>query len=323
MSHGRGVVVVTSRSFGSGGGSAMQRLEDSGYTAVRLPAGHAINELAPALAHAVGWIAGTGPVDDARLALAPNLRVLARYGVGVDNVDLLSAAGRSVVVTNTPGANSSAVAEHTVALLLSVLRGIPDADRRVREGDWSPSLAQELSSLTVGIVGLGRIGRGVIQRLSSFGPTMLGVDPYLADDDPLFTLVGRRTIAELAHECDIVTLHAPSGIVVIDSDWFAACDRPVGVVNTARADLVDESALIAALHTGRVQFYAADALSVEHRSDSVSPLLSSEFRDRVVVTPHLAAQTREAIDSMSTMAVDNVLAVLSGQAPPNSVRDTA
>jgi len=301
----------------------MQKLEDSGCTAVRLAPGHAIDELAPALAHAVGWIAGTGPVDDTRLALAPNLRVLARYGVGVDNVDLVSAAGRSVVVTNTPGANSSAVAEHTVALLLSSLRGIPDANRRVREGDWSPTLARELSSLTVGIVGLGRIGRGVIERISSFGATLLGVDPYLAEDDPLFTLVGRRTLAELAHECDIVTLHAPGGITVLDSDWLAASERPVGVVNTARADLIDESALIAALRIGRVQFYAADALLVEHRSDSVSPLLAPEFENRVVITPHLAAQTREAIDSMSTMAVDNVLAVLSGQAPPNAVCLTA
>src|SRR5665647_825141 len=141
-------------------------------------ADHAVDELRLALASAVGWIAGTGPVGEQQFELAPDLRVLARYGVGVDNVDL-AAASRSIIVTNTPGANSPAVIEHTVALMLAALRGIPAADRRVRAGDWSPTLARELSSLTVGVVGLGRIGRGVVDRVSAFGAELLGADPYV------------------------------------------------------------------------------------------------------------------------------------------------
>src|SRR5665647_1550327 len=178
MRSGRGVVVVTSRSFGSGGSTAEQDLLDSGFTVVRAAADHAVDELRLALASAVGWIAGTGPVGEQQFELAPDLRVLARYGVGVDNVDL-AAASRSIIVTNTPGANSPAVIEHTVALMLAALRGIPAADRRVRAGDWSPTLARELSSLTVGVVGLGRIGRGVVDRVSAFGAELLGADPYV------------------------------------------------------------------------------------------------------------------------------------------------
>lgn len=313
-------ILVTSRSFGSGDQDITRVLSASGYSITRRGPEHRIEDLEPVLASAVAWIAGTGPVDDARLALAPNLRVLARYGVGVDNVDLASAAARSVVVTNTPGANSAAVAEHTMALLLSSLRGVAVADRRVRKGEWGASLSRELSSLTVGVVGLGRIGRGVIDRLAGFGATVLGVDPFAEITDPVFDRVGRRSVADLAEQCDIVSLHAPGGAAIIDREWLAASKRPVGIINTARAELVDEDALVRALHSGRAQFYAADALSAEHRRDYSSPLLADELADRVLVTPHLAAQTREAVDRMGRMVVKNVVAALSGDTPPNVVR---
>ncbi|MDT0157991.1 NAD(P)-dependent oxidoreductase [Microbacterium sp. ARD32] len=315
----RGTVLVTSRSFGSGGLDLERRISDAGFHVVRAGAAHELDELAPVLGDAVGWIAGTGPVTERHLSLAPHLRVVARYGVGYDKVDVGAAARRGIVVTNTPGANTSAVAEHTVALLLAALRGIPAADRRARRGDWSAWYARELSALTVGVIGLGRIGRSVIERLDGFAPRVLGADPWVAADDPLFARIERSDAGAFATECDIVTLHAPGGQTVVDERWLAASDRPVIIVNTARADLVDEAAVAAALRSGRVAAYAADTLATENHGDGASPLLADDLADRMIVTPHLAAQTREGVDGMGGMATDNLLAVLAGRSPANPV----
>ncbi|MDQ1123539.1 NAD(P)-dependent oxidoreductase [Microbacterium trichothecenolyticum] len=315
-----GTVLVTSRSFGSGGFDAEAALTAEGYRVVRAGAAHDLGELAPLLADADGWIAGTGPVTAAHLDLAPRLRGIARYGVGVDNIDLAAAAARGIPVTNTPGANSTAVAEHTIALLLTALRGIPAADRRVRVGDWSGRSARELSALTVGVVGLGRIGRLVIERLRAFGATVIGADPWVDAADPIFDAVERADAESLATRCDVVTLHAPGGQTVIDERWLAADDRPVLLVNTARADLVDEEAVARAARRGRVAAYAADTLAKENAGDSASPLLAADLADRVVVTAHLGAQTREGVDGMGRMAVADMVALLTGSAPAHPVR---
>ncbi|KTS64498.1 2-hydroxyacid dehydrogenase [Microbacterium testaceum] len=314
-----GVVLVTSRSFGSGEYDPGAVLAEAGYRVVRAGSSHDLEELAPLLAEADGWIAGTGPVTAAHLDLAPHLRGIARYGVGVDNVDLAAAAARGIPITNTPGANSAAVAEHTLALLLTALRGIPAADRRVRAGDWSGKPARELSALTVGVVGLGRIGRLVTERLRAFGATVLGADPWVDAGDPLFETVERADTETLSTRCDVVTLHAPGGQKVIDERWLSAADRPVLLVNTARADLVDEEAVARAARRGRVAAYAADTLAIETAGDAASPLLAADLADRVVVTAHLGAQTREGVDGMGRMAVNDMVALLRGQTPAHPV----
>jgi D-3-phosphoglycerate dehydrogenase len=314
-----GTVVVTSRSFGSGALDLEGRITAAGYRVVRAGAGHDLDELAPLLGDAVGWIAGTGPVTERHLSLAPQLRVIARYGVGYDKVDVEAAARRGVVVTNTPGANTNAVAEHTVALLLAALRGIPAADQRVRRGDWSAWYTREVSALTIGVVGLGRIGRSVIERLAGFGPRLLGADPWVTADDPLFERIERSDADAFAIECDVVTLHAPGGQTVVDERWLAASDRPVLLVNTARADLISEPAVADALRSGRVLAYAADTLATENHGDGASPLLADDLADRVIITPHLAAQTREGVDGMGGMATENLLAVLEGRDALNPV----
>lgn len=313
------VVLVTSRSFGTGGFALVDELRSAGHEVIRRGSAHDLEDLADVLPSVDGWIAGTGPVTTAHLDLAPRLRVVSRYGVGIDNVDLGEAARRGVTVTNTPGANSSAVADHTVALLLAALRGIPAGDRRVREGDWSGWSTRELGALTVGVLGLGRIGRGVIDRLSGFHPRILGADPWVPSSDPIFAQVERADLARLADEADIVSLHAPGGQTVIDTAWLSASERPVIIVNTARADLVDETALAEALRRGRVSAYAADTLSTEAGGEEASPLLAEDLADRVIITAHLAAQTREGVDGMGRMAVDDLLAVLDGRGPAHAV----
>lgn len=171
-------VLVTSRSFSSGDLDARGQLESAGVRVVLGPADHDLETVRPLLAEVLAWIAGAGPVTADHLDAAPRLRLVARYGVGVEAVDLSYADQRGVMVTNTPGANSGAVAEHAMALMLSALRHVTAGDRRVRRGDWQVQRTRELGSLTVGIVGVGRIGRGVADRLSGFGSTVLGYDPW-------------------------------------------------------------------------------------------------------------------------------------------------
>ncbi|WP_432483491.1 NAD(P)-dependent oxidoreductase [Kineococcus esterisolvens] len=317
------VVLVTARSFGSGALDPLARLRQEGYRPVRAGSRHSLEELRPLLARAVGWIAGTGPVTAEHLAAAPSLRVLARYGVGVDAVDLAAAQARGVVVTNTPGANSAAVAEHALALLLAALRGVPAADRRVRSGDWSPRVGRELSALTVGVVGLGRVGRGVTQLLRGFGCRLLGHDPWLPPDDPVFGAVTACGTERMAVEADVVTLHAPGGQCLVDRSWLERSRRPLLLVNTARADLVDEQAAAESLRSGRLSAFAADTLAVEATGTRRSPLLAEDLADRVVVTPHLGAQTRESVDAMGRTATDDLLAVLAGGEPQHRVRESA
>lgn len=311
----RPVVLVTSRSFSSGHLDLVGRLTDAGAEVVRGAADHDADALRPHLSRALAWIAGTAPVRREHLADAPGLRLVARYGVGVDAVDLAAAAAAGVAVTNTPGANSDAVAEHALALTLCLLRGVVAGDRGVRAGDWSVRRAGELRHATVGVVGFGRIGRALTARLLPFGTTVLAYDPVVADADIRAAGARPARLDELAERCDIVSLHAPGDRPVVDGKWLDRARAGLIVVNTARASLVDEEAVAAALRSGRLAGYAGDDLAVRGES----PLLAVDLADRVVLTPHSAAQTVEAIDTMGATATEAVLAVLSGSPLSNRV----
>ncbi len=317
-------VLVTSRSFSSGDVDARAELESVGAHVVVGPADHDLARLAPLLAGTVAWIAGAGPITAAHLDAAPDLRLIARYGVGVDAVDLTHAARRGIAVTNTPGANSGAVADHTLALMLTALRKVTAGDRRVRRGDWQVERTRELGQLTVGLVGVGRIGRGVAARLSGFGSTVLGHDPWVDEDTVRASGITPASLRQLAGQSDIVSLHAPGEATLIDRDWLALARPGLILVNTARANLVDESALAEALQARRVQTYATDTLSTESASaETTNPLLDQDLLDHTIFTPHSAAQTVEAVDRMSTGAVAAVRALLNGDPLPAQIRPPA
>ena len=311
-------VVATSRSFSSGSRDLIGELAAAGHTVTVAGSSHDLDELRPVLADAVAWIAGTGPVTAAHLDAAPRLKIVARYGVGFEAVDVDAARERGIVVTNTPGANSGAVADHAVGLMLAVLRGTTEGDRRVRAGDWSVLRGRELGSLTVGIVGFGRIGQGVAQRLSGFGSRVRAHDPWLGDDAIRAAGAEPLDVESMAAECDLITLHAPGGSAIVDAAWLASARPGLVLVNTARPDLVDEESVAAALRSGVIAGFAADTLAGD-TSGLASPLLADDLADRVIVTPHFGAQTVEAVDGMGSLAVANVLAALSGATPPHPV----
>jgi D-3-phosphoglycerate dehydrogenase len=321
------LVVVTSRSFSSGRLALTEELQDAGCRVVVGPWDHELSNLAPLLQSAAAWIAGTGPITGEHLASAPRLRVLARYGTGVDNVDLQAAAARGILVTNTPGVNTDAVADHALALILAALRDLVGGDRAVRDSTWrvrrTRELAarvrrtRELAALRVGLVGFGRIGQAVARRLQGFGSEVSTFDPYLAPEVIEARGVRRMGLLELARTSGVISLHLPGGQVVVNRRFLAEVAPETILVNTARAGVVDEGALAAALREGRLARYASDVLANE--AGGPSPLLAEDLAERTLFTPHTAAQTVDAVDRMGRGAVDAVVAALRGETPGHIV----
>lgn len=312
-------LLVTSRSFGSGSLDLEARANDAGYRIVRGPSHHDLDALRPLLKDAVGWIAGTGPVTAAHFDAAPHLTVIARYGVGTDQVDLSEASARNIVVTNTPGANSEAVADLTVGLMIAGLRLILPAERALRGGNWGAQLGRELGAMRVGIVGFGRIGQGVARRLSGFGCQLLGFDP-VADVAAVSqgSVNTAPSIEQLLEHSDVISLHAPGGETIINQARLTLVAPDALLVNTSRPELVDEDAIATALREGRLGGYAADVVHGDTAA-TPSPLLAPDLADLVTLTPHIGAQTVQGIDGMGEMALTNALLVLSGQPPQNPV----
>lgn len=291
-------VIVTARSFGSGQADPEDLLRRAGLGVVRGDAAHDLAALEGPLVTAEGWIAGTSPITAAHLDLAPRLRVIARYGVGLDSVDLVEAARRGITVTNTPSANADAVADLSIGLILVLLRSVIAADAAFRRGDGKPVVGRELGASTVGIVGYGAIGRRVRRRLEGFGAVVVAHDPFLTQADvPLLDLV------TLASRSDVITLHAPAGEApLIDATVLGLVKRGAMLVNVAREALVDVAAVEEALRDGRLGGYATDVM--ESRSGSLLQM------PNVVATAHIASHTVDAIDRMGLESAASCVRIL-------------
>jgi len=247
------------------------------------------------------------------IAAASQLQVIGRAGVGVDNIDLPAASERGIVVMNTPGANTVAAAEHTMALLLALCRNLPQATASLRSGKWERKKYKgvEVRGKTLGIIGMGRIGRRVARRSRAFGMEVIAFDPYLSDDRAHEMKIERVGFEELLQRSDFITLHAaltPKTRGMIGKEALAMTKPGVRLVNAARGGLIDEEALIDALNEGRVAGAALDVLTQEP-ADPDNPLLQM---DNVVVTPHLAASTFEAQREVGIQVVQQVLDALRG-----------
>lgn len=309
-------VLVTPRSFRDGDPAVVARLE-AAVNEVRwndLGRPLVAAELRERLDGVDGLLAGLDEIDASVFAAAPRLRVVSRYGVGVDRVDLQAAAAAGVVVTTTPGANATAVAEWTVMLMLALCRPVLAAERAVREGRWPVLKGRELGARTVGLLGLGRVGTLVAQRCLAFGCEVIAHDPFAAPH----ASVPLVSLEELAARAEVLSLHAPSTPDtrgVVDRALLARLPEGAVLVNTARAELIDEAALAWALDEGPLIAAALDVLSSEPPGHDHALL----GRGDVLVTPHAAPHTAEATAAMGRMAVDDLLAVLGGRAPRHPV----
>ncbi|MBI2071772.1 MAG: phosphoglycerate dehydrogenase [Gemmatimonadetes bacterium] len=234
------------------------------------------------------------------LAQAPQLRVIGRAGIGVDNIDLEEATRRGIAVFNAPGGNTVSAAEHTVGLLLALVRKIPWADASMRTGEWDRQrfLGTELRGKTLGIVGLGRIGAHVATLARAFGMAVLAYDPYLTEGRAKELQAELVPLDELLQRVDVVTLHLPltkETKALIDRRRIGLMKPSAVLLNCARGGLVDEPALLQALEQGKLAGAAIDVFETEPLPAD-SPLRSAE---RVILTPHLAASTAEAQELVS------------------------
>jgi phosphoglycerate dehydrogenase-like enzyme len=303
-------ILVTPRSLTGGGSPVLAPLSDAGHDIVLGPAGRMpteaeLLELVPGCA---GWLAGVEPIGAAVLDAASDLRVISRNGVGVDGIDLEAARARGIEVLRAPGANANGVAELALALILGALRSIPAAVAAMRAGRWERELGAEAAGRTLGVVGAGAIGRRVVALAEGIGMQTVATDPFPPTDPPTRMV----ELGELLEVADVVTLHAPAQPgerPLLGDDELRRLRRGAVLVNTARAALVDDDAVLAALESGRLRAYATDAFDTE--PPPPSPLLR---HPRVLATPHVGGYTAESVERAASTAVAHLLDVL-GAAP--------
>jgi D-3-phosphoglycerate dehydrogenase len=258
-------------------------------------------------------------VDAEVLAAAPKLKIVARAGVGLDNVDVDAATERGVLVVNAPTSNIHSAAEHALALLLAAARQITEADASLRAHTWKRSKfsGTEIFGKTAGIVGLGRIGQLVAQRLAAFSAHIVAYDPYVSQARAAQLGIELLSLDELLGRADFISVHlpkTPETAGLIDKEALAKTKPGVIIVNAARGGLVDEAALAEAVSSGHVRAAGIDVFSSEPCTDS--PLFDLP---QVVVTPHLGASTAEAQDRAGTDVAESVKLALAGEFVPGAV----
>jgi D-3-phosphoglycerate dehydrogenase / 2-oxoglutarate reductase len=276
--------------------------------------------LLPALADVDAVIVrSSARIDAEALARAPHLRVVARAGVGLDNVDVEAATKAGVMVVNAPSSNIVSAAEHAVGLLLATARNVPQAMASLKAGEWKRSkfTGAELYQKVAGILGLGRIGELVAQRLAAFGMQVIAYDPYLPTARAAQLGVRLVSLEDLLAEADFITVHLPRNAEttgLIGERELRLVKPGVVIVNAARGGIVDENALAVALKDGRVGGAGIDVFATEPPADN--PLLAFP---NVVVTPHLGASTHEAQEKAGTQVARSVRLALSGEFVPDAV----
>lgn len=315
-------VLVTATTFGIRHSSLRAALEKAVERVDYNPLGRPLKarELKRMVQDVDGIIAGVDELNAQVIEAAKKLKVISRYGVGVDNVDLEAATKEGIVVTNTPGANSIAVAELTIGLMISLARRICEASGSTKRGLWPRVVGVGLRGCTVGIVGLGRVGREVAKRLKGFDCRILAFDPAVTEKEAEHWGAEKKDLLELLSESDIVSLHVPllpSTENMVNEDFLRSMKKGAFLINTARGELVDEEALQEALARGWLAGAALDCLREEPPRES-HPLMGMR---QVLLTPHMGAHTDEAMFAMGWMALNACLAVLKGEKPENVVNE--
>jgi D-3-phosphoglycerate dehydrogenase len=245
----------------------------------------------------------------------PRLKVLSKYGIGVDKIDLAAATDLGIPVTFCPGVNHVTVAEHTFGLLLSLTRCIPPQDAAVKKAEWKRSTGRELAGKTLGILGLGRIGKEVAKRAIAFDMKVSAFDLYWDEAFAKQWNVERKTAAEdVLRASDVVSLHmnlTDENKEFVNAGRLALMKRGAYLLNCARGGLIHQGDVAAALKSGQLGGYGADVVEPEP-IDKANPLLSAP---NVVLTPHVASRTYESVERQATMAAENMIRVLRSEAP--------
>lgn len=261
-----------------------------------------------------GWLIGDDAITRAVIAKAlPRLKVISKYGIGLDKVDLQAATELQVPVTYCPGVNHTTVAEHTFALLLALVRDLVTETNHVKAGNWKRLTGHELMGKTIVLLGLGRIGKEVAIRARAFAMRVIGFDKYWDHDFARhFDIARAETVEEALPQADVVSLHvnlSPETKHLLNAQRLALLKKDALLINTARGELVDTAALVAALQSGQLAGYGADVLDQEPPPKD-HPLLNCP---NTIITPHIGSRTYESVARQATMAAENLIRVLKGQ----------
>lgn len=306
-------ILTTPRSYGKNMPELFECLEAAGYEVVRNTTGGILEkeQMKALISDCVGIIVGVDPLDAEVLAAAPKLRAISKYGVGVDNIDLDYCKDHGITVSRAVGANSEAVADYAVALMLAVARRVPMIDRKCRELNWGKITTRDVSHATLGLFGLGAIGKNVARRAQGFGMKVMAYDPYWPEDFARENSIERANAEAIFQQADFISLHLP---LTPETEGFVgerelSMMKPTAIlINTARGGLVDEKALLRALKENRIYGAGLDAFAHEPPEDDAWFSL-----DNVVLGSHCAASTIGATENMGRMATENIIRDLKGE----------
>lgn len=311
-------VLVTARAFWVSGKAAQEALEAVGCEVVWSEKAGPLPEkdLIAALQGCDAVIGSSDPYNATVFAACPQLKLVARCGVGTDSVDMNAAAAAGIVATNTPGAMAEGVADYTFGLMLAVCRSIPQADTLMRSGGWGELRGASVFEKTLGLVGVGRIGQAVAKRASGFSMRVLAYDPAMAAGGEAPAGIEFVDLDTLLAESDFISLHAPATpetIGMFNTATFAKMKPSAYLINTARGALIKDADLLAALEAGTIAGAALDVY-VQEPLPADSPLRQAK---RSVLSPHNAFNALESTMEMSRQSALPVLQLLRGERPDN------
>ena len=301
-------ILVTPRSLTTSPPPALDRLREAGYEIVTATPGQMPDEaeLMRLVPGCVGWLAGVEPVSERVIAAADKLHVISRNGTGLDNLPLPALERRGIVAARAGGANAVGVAELTIGLMLAAARNIPASDAGIKAGDWPRHRGREISGARVGILGCGAVGRRVAEIVIAMGAKVIAHDP-LRPDIAVTSHFRWADRPDVIRSADLLTLHCPplrEG-ALIDAAALASMRPGAILVNTARASLVDEAAVLSALDNGHLATYATDVFETEPPAT-----LHLAGHPRIVATSHIGGLTRESVERATELAVTNLLDAL-------------
>lgn len=313
-------VLASTVTFGKINKTPKERMESLGWDVVTNPYGRPLtpDEFSELGADADALIVGNDKITADVIDRCPRIKIIAKHGIGVDAIDIKYANSKGIYVTNAPGSNATEVADIAVADMINLARGIIMSNKDTKAGKWNkPEVPMCMKGKIVGIIGTGHIGCQVASRLHGFGMKLLGYDVFENEEAKSYG-IKYVSLDEILTTTDYITLHAPlvkETQHLLNAERIATLKPGVVIVNTARSQLIDYTALEAGLKSGAIRGYAADVY--DHEPPEHLPLYDL---DNVIVTAHIGGTTKESNLRMGNMAVDNVIAALTGKIPPNILK---
>lgn len=302
-------VLASPSSFGKISTEPVDLLKSAGYEIIDNPYGRKLteSEVVELAKDCIGIVAGVEPLTSKVMDELPKLRCISRVGIGMDNVDLEYAKIKNIIVTNTPDGPTRSVAEFTLAMTMSLLRKIPKSDSDLKQKKWNKHTGNLLFGKTIGVIGLGRIGRLVSELFRGLGNKVVGYDPYPNQEWCSAKGVSLVSMEELLANADILTIHVPGnsdGTPLIGHAQIAQIKKAAFIINISRGGIVDETALYNALKNGALSGAAIDVFTEEPYSGELCEL------DNVILTPHIGSYAEEGKVLMEIDAVNNLIEAL-------------